>query len=71
MRLGAAIFGAVVGGAYSSVEQAQKKMTGVKPTRLPTRSRPHAAVYAELYPLVPTLHDAFGTTGAAGSARPA
>ena len=30
--LGAAIFGAVVGGAYRRVEQAQRKMTGTKAT---------------------------------------
>ena len=29
--LGAALFGAVVGGAYRSAEQAQRKMTGTKP----------------------------------------
>ena len=29
--LGAAIFGAVAGGAYKTVEQAQRKMTGMKP----------------------------------------
>ena len=44
--LGAAIFGAVVGGAYKTVEQAQRKMTGVEaarsiaPTRRPPRSTP-------------------------------
>jgi len=58
--LGAAIFGAVVGGAYRKTEQAQKKMTGVKPT-VYQPDRKAAAVYAELYRLYRTLHDAFGT----------
>ncbi len=60
--LGAAIFGAVVGGAYASVEQAQQKMTGVKKLMFrPDKSR--AAVYAELYSLYKQVHDAFGVTG--------
>ena len=42
--LGAAIFGAVVGGAYDDVEQAQQKMTGVKPHGLPARSRQRGRV---------------------------
>ena len=48
--LGAAIFGAVVGGAYASVEQAQRKMTGTKPGYY----RPNKAaveVYKQLYSL--------------------
>jgi len=63
--LGAAIFGAVVGGAYRSAEAAQRKMTGVKPLVY----RPHkkaAKTYAELYRLYRQLHDAFGTTGYRG-----
>ncbi len=59
--LGAAIFGAVVGGAYKRTEQAQKKMTGTKPTVFRPNKRA-AAVYAELYELYRGLHDAFGTT---------
>ncbi len=58
--LGAAIFGAVVGGAYQRTEQAQRKMTGVKAKVY----RPHkaaAAAYARLYKLYHNLHDAFGT----------
>ncbi len=58
--LGAAIFGAVVGGAYKSVEQAQRKMTGTKSDYY----RPNKAavrVYSELYGLYRTAHDAFGT----------
>jgi L-ribulokinase len=58
--LGAAIFGAVVGGAYKTTEQAQRKMTGVK--KLVFRPNKAAAkTYAELYQLYLALHDAFGT----------
>ncbi|HSW47160.1 MAG TPA: ribulokinase [Phycisphaerae bacterium] len=64
--LGAAIFGAVVAGAaaggYDSVEEAQKKMTGLKPKVYePDRGRNH--VYNGLFKLYRQLHDAFGTTG--------
>jgi L-ribulokinase len=64
--LGSAIFGAVVGGAYKTTEQAQRRMTGVKPKVF----RPNAAaaaVYAELYTLYRQLHDAFGTSTPSGS----
>jgi L-ribulokinase len=61
--LGAAIFGAVVGGAYKRVEQAQKKMTGVKADVF-RPAKEHAAVYAELYTQYRQLHDAFGLPGA-------
>ncbi|MGA2796494.1 MAG: ribulokinase [Thermoguttaceae bacterium] len=58
--LGAAIFGAVVGGAYKTTQQAQRKMTGVK--KLVFRPNKAAAkIYADLYQLYLTLHDAFGT----------
>lgn len=59
--LGAAIFGAVVGGAYRSVEQAQRKMTGVKET-VYRPAKAAARIYAELYPLYRALHDGLGTT---------
>jgi L-ribulokinase len=59
--LGAAIFGTVVGGVYPKVEQAQKKMTGVKSLQY-RPNKANAAVYAELYPIYRQLHDAFGTT---------
>jgi L-ribulokinase len=63
--LGAAIFGAVVGGAYKTTEAAQRRMTGVK--RKVYRPRKNAAaVYAKLYDLYRTLHDAFGTAGYRG-----
>ncbi|MEX0652711.1 MAG: ribulokinase [Phycisphaeraceae bacterium] len=58
--LGAAIFGAVAGGAHENVAKAQAKMTGVK-DRVYTPDPKAAAVYAELYALYHTLHDAFGT----------
>jgi L-ribulokinase len=60
--LGAAIFGAVAGGAYRSVESAQRKM--VRPPRKVYRPRKAAAsVYAELYGLYKQVHDTFGTAG--------
>ncbi|RMF91753.1 MAG: ribulokinase, partial [Planctomycetota bacterium] len=57
--LGAAIFGAVVGGAYKTVEQAQRKMTGTKKKVFRPRKKA-AETYAELYALYRKLHDAFG-----------
>jgi L-ribulokinase len=58
--LGAAIFGAVVGGAYKKVGRAQRKMTGVK-SEVFRPVKMHAQAYAELYKLYKQLHDAFGT----------
>jgi L-ribulokinase len=60
--LGAAIFGAVAAGYFGSVDQAQKKMTGVKET-VYKPAKAAVKVYGELYVLYKTLHDAFGTTG--------
>ena len=60
--LGAAIFGAVAGGVYRKVEQAQRKMTGVKP-HVYRPNKAAIAVYAELYGLYRTLHDAFSAEG--------
>lgn len=57
--LGAAIFGAVAGGAYKSVEQAQRRMTGTKPVVYRPRKQA-VAVYGRLYQLYRRLHDAFG-----------
>ncbi len=58
--LGAAIFGAVAGGAYRTVERAQRKM--VRAPRKVYRPRKEAAtIYAELYELYKRLHDTFGT----------
>jgi L-ribulokinase len=58
--LGAAIYGAVAGGAYRSVAAAQRKMTGTKST-VYRPNRAAAATYAELYRIYHQLHDAFGT----------
>jgi len=58
--LGSAIFGAVVGGAYATAEEAQACMAGVRETIY----HPNPAtfeVYRELYGLYCDLHDAFGT----------
>ena len=58
--LGAAIAGAVVGGAHRNYGDAQKAMTGLR--RRIYRPDPEAhAVYRELYGLYRRLHDAFGT----------
>ncbi|MHB8635501.1 MAG: ribulokinase [Fimbriimonadaceae bacterium] len=57
--LGSAIFGAVVGGAYSDVTSAQAKM--VAPTTTEYVPEPSAvAVYRELFEVYKTLHDGFG-----------
>jgi len=61
--LGAAIFGAVVGGAHPTVEVAQEMMTGVKDEVFEPRSDA-ASTYAELFTLYTKLHDEFG--GVAG-----
>jgi L-ribulokinase len=60
--LGAAIFGAVVGGAYRDVPSAQRAMTGTR-DQVYRPSKAAAKTYAELYRLYRQLHDAFGTTG--------
>ena len=60
--LGAALFGAVAGGAYPTAEAAQKKMAA-KISRTYTPNKEAAKVYAELYALYETLHDAFGGKG--------
>ena len=64
--LGAAIFGAVAAGEYANVESAQSKMTGVRDTVYePTVDS--GPVYARLYRVYKTLHDAFGTNSFTGS----
>jgi L-ribulokinase len=64
--LGAAIFGAVAAGAHADVPTAQAKMTGFKDVVY--RPIPaNAAIYARLYPIYRTLHDAFGTREFQGS----
>ena len=60
--LGAAIFGAVVGGAHDNVQTAQDYMTGCKPTVYRPNAK-RAAVYKELYALYLRLHDAFSAKG--------
>ncbi len=60
--LGAAIVASVAGGAYKTVSAAQKKMTGVKDV-VYKPNRAAVAVYAKLYKLYRSLHDAFGKTG--------
>ncbi|TWT76978.1 Ribulokinase [Posidoniimonas polymericola] len=57
--LGAAIFGAVVGGAYQDVPSAQAAMTGVKETVYEPIAE-NVAVYERLYVVYKLLHDAFG-----------
>jgi L-ribulokinase len=64
--LGAAIFGAVAGGAYPNVEAAQARMTGVKDIVYRPNAA-YAATYQRLYPLYKTLHDAFGDAKFSGS----
>lgn len=63
--LGAAIFGAVAGGAHKTVQSAQRKMTGTRPDYYRPR-KAAVRVYAELYSLYRQLHDAFGTPHFAG-----
>ena len=61
--LGAAVFGAVVSGAWSSVEEAQAAMTGLQPT-VHEPDPTARGVYDELFALYRSLHDAFGVAGA-------
>jgi L-ribulokinase len=60
--LGAAVFGAVAGGAYRTAEAAQKKMTGVKDI-VYRPSKASAKVYAELYKIYYSLYNAFSSAG--------
>lgn len=57
--LGAAIFGAVAGGAFSDVPSAQAKMTGVKDA-VYTPKPENRTGYDGLYSVYRELHDAFG-----------
>ena len=60
--LGAAIYGAVAGGGYKKVEDAQKKICSFKDkVYIPDGER--AAIYDELYRLYSELHDSFGVAG--------
>jgi L-ribulokinase len=67
--LGAAIFGAVVGGAYKTVDRAQRKMVGVKDL-VYRPNKAAAKTYADLYRLYRRLHDAFGTPASNESLYP-
>ncbi|HON68129.1 MAG TPA: ribulokinase [Phycisphaerae bacterium] len=58
--LGAAIFGAVVGGAYKRTQDAQAAMIR-EPSRVYKPDPAAVKTYAELYKLYRVLHDAFGT----------
>ena len=58
--LGGAIFGAVVGGAYSKVEKAQKNMCSTK-KKIYYPDRKNLLIYKKLYKLYKDLHDSFGT----------
>ncbi|MEM8876152.1 MAG: ribulokinase [Planctomycetota bacterium] len=64
--LGAAIFGSIVGGAYSKAADAQAAMTGVK-DKVYTPDPQAVMVYAELFGLYATLHDAFGGVNSSAS----
>lgn len=64
--LGAAMCGAVAAGrkrgGHANFAAAARAMTGVLPKRF-TPDRRNAALYARLYPLYRSLHDAFGVSG--------
>jgi L-ribulokinase len=60
--LGAAIFGAVVGGVYPTAEEAQEKMTGLKDV-VYSPAPSHVVRYDTLYGIYRTLHDSFGLNG--------
>lgn len=60
--LGAALFGAVAGGAFDSIGDAQKGTVAYK-TTVYEPNPDAAAVYEKLYRIYKTLHDAFGVKG--------
>jgi L-ribulokinase len=64
--LGAAMAGAVVGGAHRSYEAARKSMTGIKPQVFHPRRAAHQT-YRRLFRLYAGLHDAFGVRTWKGS----
>jgi L-ribulokinase len=67
--LGAAIFGAVAAGqeqgGFSTVEDAQKALTGIKETHDPDPESHEA--YSEMFRLYSQLHDSFGTQDWSGN----
>ncbi len=60
--LGAALFGAVAGGAFKSIGEAQQNTVGYKSTVYKPQAE-SVAVYEKLYRVYKTLHDAFGVAG--------
>lgn len=64
--LGAAIFGAMAGGVYRTVAQAQRRTTGVRDT-VYRPNKAAAGTYARLFELYSRLHDAFGHQGSNGT----
>ena len=64
--LGAAIFGAVVGKAHSSVASAQRAMVGFK-DRVYKPQAAERRVYTELFGLYRIMHDAMGGVSPADS----
>lgn len=58
--LGAAVAGAVAGGAFPGFLPAQAAMTGLRP-QVYRPQEPAVAVYGQLFRLYRDLHDAFGT----------
>ena len=64
--LGSAIFGAVVGGAYRNVHEAQAAMTGVK-EKVYEPNPEAVATYAEIFKLYSDLHDGLGLKSASGN----
>ncbi len=63
--LGAAIAGAVVGGAHPHLGAAMRAMSGVKTKVFSPNARAHS-VYQELFRLYSQMHDAFGTSSGSG-----
>lgn len=57
--LGASMFGAVSAGLFHNVEEAQKKMSGLKEIKYIPDKRAHE-VYNQIYRLYLDLHDTFG-----------
>ncbi len=67
--LGAAIFGSIVGGVYPTAADAQAHMTGIKDVTY-TPNPDAVAVYAQLFEMYSTLHDAFGGVTASADLGP-
>lgn len=67
--LGAAMAGAVAGGAHRNYESARKAMTGIKPHVFKPDAAAHK-VYRQLFGLYGKLHDAFGLGSWRGNLHP-